>query len=99
MTYFLASYACSFSLPRSVGGKRTKRKGTFSKVFFEGFLSKPFKNRPSKAKFSPRFQKFLTLLMAYIGEKERPISKSAHNNLQHAPKHGRKLTAIIIIKK
>jgi hypothetical protein len=69
MTYFLADYTCSLSL--FAQRKRTKRKGTFSKVFFEGFLPKLFKNRPSKAKFSPRLQKFLTLLMAYTDEKER----------------------------
>jgi hypothetical protein len=32
MTYFLAGYTCSFSL--FAQRKRTKRKGTFSKVFF-----------------------------------------------------------------
>jgi hypothetical protein len=48
---------------------QAKRKGTFSKVFFSDFLAKTAKNRPSKAKFSPRLQKFLTLLTAYTGEK------------------------------
>jgi hypothetical protein len=72
MTYFLSRLYCSFSL--FAQRKRTKRKGTFSKVFFEGFLPKPFKNQPSKAKFSPRLQKFLTLFMAYTGEKEWPVS-------------------------
>jgi hypothetical protein len=52
---FLADYSCSFSLPRSVGGKRTKspardalgKRALFlpkeclrQKVFFEGFFTK-----------------------------------------------------------
>jgi hypothetical protein len=40
---------------------------------------------PSKAKFSPRLQKFLTLLMAYTDEKERSVTTLAHNNSQHVP--------------
>jgi hypothetical protein len=60
-------------------------------VFFENFLSKPFKNRPSKAIRQPADQGFIrqpaeTLLMAYTDEKEWPISTSVHNNLQHVPK-------------
>jgi excinuclease UvrABC helicase subunit UvrB len=62
-----------FAQRRSFGKLRTgqaKRKDTFSKVFFGGFLPKSTKNRPSKAKFFPRLQKFLTFLMAYPGEKD-----------------------------
>jgi hypothetical protein len=37
-----------------------KERALFRRCFLKAF-SKPFKNRPSKAKFSPRLQKFFTL--------------------------------------
>jgi hypothetical protein len=65
--YFKESHTyCSFSL--FAQRKRTKRKDTFSKVFF--IPNNRDENRPLKANFYPRFQKILTLFMAYTGEKE-----------------------------
>jgi len=49
--------------------KRTKRKGTFSKAFFD-FLLRKIENRSKNPKFPPRFQKFLTDFFLYAVEKE-----------------------------
>jgi len=48
-----------------------KEKALSRQVFFKDRLKKPFfKNHISKAKFSPRLQKFLTLLKYYTYDKE-----------------------------
>jgi hypothetical protein len=51
---FLAGYSCSFSL--FAQRKRTKRKGTFSKVFFEGFFQNPSKTGHQKLNFLQGFK-------------------------------------------
>jgi hypothetical protein len=54
---------CSFSLPAQ--RKRTKRKGTFSKVFFYCV-----KNRKNFSKIAPRLHDFLTKSFYYTDEKD-----------------------------
>jgi len=51
--------------------KRTKRKGTFSSgIFQRAIFQSLFENHILKAKFSPRLQKFLTLLKYYTYDKD-----------------------------
>jgi len=51
-----------------------KEKTLSRQVFFKDRLKKPlFKNHILKAKFSPRLQKFLTLLKYYTYDKELKI--------------------------
>jgi len=59
---------CSFSL--FAQRKRNQKKGHFSSGIFSSYLKNSHKNRILKAKFSPRLQKFLTLLKYYTYEKD-----------------------------
>jgi len=53
------------------GINEPKEKALSRQVFFKDRLKKPlFKNHISKAKFSPRLQKFLTLLKYYTYNKD-----------------------------
>ena len=61
---------CSFSLLAQ--RKRTKRKGTFSKAFFD-FSCFKIKNRSQIPKFSTGFRKFLTGFVHYAVEKDLVI--------------------------
>jgi hypothetical protein len=69
MIYF--SYCgVHFLCPEASGENEPKERALFRRCFLKAFLQKLFKNRPLKAKFSPRLQKFQTLSMAYTDEKE-----------------------------